>query len=92
AERRKVARNDGARFWMAQVSQIDITPSREFEIIPTIGNQTIEFGDGNNCDAKFKRLMIFYKQVLSKAGMNKYERIKIQYDNQIVGVKKQHNN
>lgn len=75
-------------FWMAQISQIDITPSREFEMVPMIGNHIIEFGDGTDYEAKFKKLFVFYKQVLSKTGMDKYERIKIQYNNEIIGVKK----
>ena len=75
-------------FWMAQINQIDITPSKDFEMIPTIGNHVIEFGDGTDYEAKFKKLFIFYKQVLSKTGMEKYERIKIQYNNEIIGVKK----
>jgi cell division protein FtsQ len=56
---------------MAQISQIDITPSKEFEMIPTVGNHIIEFGDGTDYDAKFKKLFIFYKQVLAKTGMDK---------------------
>jgi cell division protein FtsQ len=78
-------------FWMAQVSQIDITSSKEFEMVPTIGNHIIEFGDGTNYEAKFKKLFVFYTQVLSKTGMDKYERIKIQYNNEIIGVKNPHN-
>ncbi len=78
-------------FWMAQVSQVDITPSRQFEIIPTVGNHIIEFGDAKNADEKFRRLLIFYQQVLSKAGMEKYERVKVQYNNQVIGVKKGNN-
>jgi cell division protein FtsQ len=79
-------------FWMAQVSQIDITPSKEFEIVPTIGNHVIEFGDADDIDQKFHRLLIFYKQVLAKTGMDKYERIKVQFDQQVIGVKKSSNN
>lgn len=79
-------------FWMAQVSQIDITPSREFEIVPTIGNHLIEFGDGDDYEKKFHRLFVFYKQVLAKTGMEKYDRIKVQYDKQVIGVKKENNN
>ena len=75
-------------FWMAQISQIDITPSKEFEMIPTVGNHIIEFGDGTDYDAKFKKLFIFYKQVLAKTGMDKYERLKIQYNNEVIGVKR----
>lgn len=76
-------------FWMAQIAQIDITPSKEFEMIPTVGNHIIEFGDGTDYEAKFKKLFVFYKQVLAKAGMDKYERIKVQYGNEVIGVKKQ---
>jgi cell division protein FtsQ len=79
-------------FWMAQVSQIDITPSKEFEIVPTIGNHVIEFGDADDIDQKFHRLLIFYKQVLAKTGMDKYERIKVQFAQQVIGVKKQSSN
>lgn len=79
-------------FWMAQVSQIDITPTREFEIVPTIGNHLIEFGDATDHEKKFQRLFVFYKQVLAKTGMEKYERIKVQYDKQVIGVKKENDN
>ena len=75
-------------FWSAQVAQVDISPQRNFEIVPTIGSYIIEMGDGENLDAKFNRLMLFYKQVLVKTGLNKYTRVLVQYNNQIVGVKK----
>jgi len=75
-------------FWMAQISQIDITPAKEFEMIPTVGNHIIEFGDGTGYEGKFKKLFVFYKQVLAKSGMDKYERLKVQFDNEIIGVKK----
>jgi cell division protein FtsQ len=78
--------------WMYSISQIDITAAREFEIIPTEGNYIIEFGDGNEIEKKFKRLLLFNKQVLSKTGTDKYERVKVQYDKQVIGVKKENNN
>ncbi|MBC7850277.1 MAG: hypothetical protein H7Y31_11105 [Chitinophagaceae bacterium] len=74
-------------FWMAQVAQIDINASGNFEIVPALGNHIIEFGDGKNFDEKFARLLVFYKQVISKSGFNVYDRIKVQYTDQIVGVR-----
>ncbi len=53
-------------FWMAQVSQIDITPAREFEMVPTIGNHLIEFGDGNDYEKKFRRLYVFINRFWQK--------------------------
>lgn len=74
-------------FWMAQVAQVDITPQRNFEIIPVIGRHVVEFGNGEDYEKKFNRLFRFYRQVLSRKGFNAYERIKVQYDRQVVGVK-----
>ena len=75
-------------FWMAQVAQVDITDERTFEIIPVVGNHIIELGDGTGLKEKFDRLLLFYRKVLSKTGMELYDRIKVQYDGQVVGVKK----
>jgi cell division protein FtsQ len=75
-------------FRMAQVSQIDILPDANFEVIPTIGDQIIELGDANDLEKKFSRLNTFYKQAWLQNGMNSYEKLYVQYDNQVVAVKK----
>jgi cell division protein FtsQ len=75
-------------FWMAQISQVDITPDNTFEMIPVVGGHVIDFGDGTDYDKKFRRLLLFYQQVLSKTGMDVYERLNVQYARQVIGVKK----
>jgi len=75
-------------FWMAQIAQLDITPERTFELVPTIGNHIIGFGDGNNYEDKFHRLFVFYKQVLSKTGFDKYSRVDVAYAGQVIGTHK----
>jgi cell division protein FtsQ len=75
-------------FWSAQIAQIDITPNRTFELVPVVGNHVIAFGDGNECEKKFHHLFIFYKEVLSKTGFDKYARIDVQYDGEVIGTKK----
>lgn len=74
----------GSSFWMSQVAQVDITPEGKFEMIPVVGNHLVKLGDGGNMAAKFNRLMIFYKQVLSKTGFDKYKLIDVQYKGQVV--------
>jgi cell division protein FtsQ len=74
-------------FWMAQVAQIDITPGREFEMTPVVGNHTVILGDGENIERKFHRLFVFYKNVLSQAGFDKYKVINVQYTGQVTGIK-----
>ncbi|MHA4808587.1 cell division protein FtsQ/DivIB [Flavitalea flava] len=79
-------RNDP--FWMAQISQADISSNGNFTLIPTIGNHLIEFGDGTDYEKKFHRLYVFYKEVLSKTGFDKYSRVDVEYAGQVVGTKK----
>ena len=75
-------------FWSAQIAQVDITPQRQFEMMPTVGDHVIEFGDGKDIEAKFRRLMLFYDQVMSRAGLNAYARVNVQYAGQVIGKKK----
>ncbi len=74
-------------FWMAQVAQIDITAERTFEMTPVVGNHTVKLGSGEDMDKKFHRLMVFYRQVLSKTGFDKYKMIDVQYKGQVVVAK-----
>lgn len=72
----------------SQVAQVDITPQRTYEIIPVVGNQLIKIGNAENLDEKFSKLKMFYKQVWSKVGFEKYETIDVQYTGQVVAVKR----
>ena len=75
-------------FWMAQVSQIAITPLSNFELIPVIGDHIVEMGNAGDLEKKFKRLYTFYQKAWLQNGMNTYEKLDVQYDNQVVGIKK----
>jgi len=76
-------------FWMAQIAQVDIHGDREFDIVPVVGNHLVELGTAEDYQEKFGRLLSFYKQVLAKAGMNKYSKIRLQFRDQVVAVKKE---
>jgi cell division protein FtsQ len=71
-------------FLLMQIGQLDITPEKEIELYPVIGNHVVKFGTPNNYQSKFKRLNQFYKQVLEKAGLNKYSVLDLRFDKQIV--------
>lgn len=75
-------------FWTSQASEIDITPERNFEMIPVIGNHLVKIGDAENLEQKFHRLFLFYNTVLSKTGFDRYRIIDAQYDGQIVAIRK----
>ena len=75
-------------FWNAQVSQVNISPNRTFEIIPVLGNQVIKLGNADSLQSKFDKLTAFYKQIWSKSSFEKYESISVEFNGQIVAVKK----
>jgi cell division protein FtsQ len=75
-------------FWNAQVGQIDITPERKFELIPVVGSHVIKLGTGYSTTEKLNRLMVFYRQVLPKAGLAKYSALDVQFNNQVVAVRR----
>jgi cell division protein FtsQ len=74
-------------FWMAQVEQVNIN-NYEMEMIPKLGQHTIQFGDGTNVEAKFNRLLLFYKRIMNKTGWNYYSNLDVRYDKQLVAVRR----
>lgn len=71
-------------FWNAQISQLDIDAKNRITIFPQVGDEKIEFGKPENLDVKFRKLMIFYKEILPRMGWNKYSRVNLEYEGQIV--------
>lgn len=75
-------------FWNAQVEQIMITGDRKFEVIPKFGDHVVVFGEGTDIENKFAKLLIFYREGLSKAGWNTYSRINIAYQDEVIGTRR----
>ncbi len=71
-------------FWSQQLEQISINEESEIELIPRVGNHRILLGNGMNLEEKFWKLMIFYKEGLSKTGWNDYSYINLKFQNQVV--------
>lgn len=76
-------------FWTNQIQEVHIKADKNFQMIPLIGNQVIEFGDGMDYINKFHRLFIFYQQVLTKTGFQKYTSLKLAYAGQIIATRKE---
>ncbi|MES2559084.1 MAG: cell division protein FtsQ [Bacteroidota bacterium] len=79
---------DKDAFWKAQIEQIFVTAESEFVLIPKVGDHTIVFGTGEDLEEKFEKLLLFYKEGLSRVGWEKYSTINLKYKNQIVCTKK----
>lgn len=82
---------DSDPFWNAQVSQVDLVSCGDkcwtYEMTPVAGNHIVRLGDGKNIERKFHRLYLFYQQVLSKTGLDRYPIVDVGFAGQVVGVK-----
>lgn len=71
-------------FWSAQVGQFDIDSKGLFEMIPVVGNHRVQFGKAEDPAGEFHRLWLFYQQVLRTQGLDRYPRIDVRYNGQVV--------
>ena len=71
-------------FWNAQIAQMDIDSKGNITLFPQVGDLRIEFGQPINEKTKLKKLMILYKEILPRVGWNKYKRVNLEYEGQLV--------
>ena len=75
-------------FWNAQFKQMYFKADGDIELIPSVGNHVILIGGVDDLDESLTKLMILYKEGLSKTGWNNYKVINLKYKDQIVGIKR----
>ena len=75
-------------FWSSQINQIYVDSNDEYILIPRVGGQKIEMGKIDNFERKFDKLYALYKDGFSTVGWNKYKKINLKYENQIVCTKR----
>lgn len=71
-------------FWKAQISQIEVAEDGGVILHPTVGETKIDFGLPINIENKFKKLTVFYKQIIPNKGWNKYQWVRLKYKNQLI--------
>jgi cell division protein FtsQ len=76
------------KFWNAQIEQINILPNHTMELIPRVGDHILYLGVPDDYRTKLARAKRFYEEALNRIGWNKYARISVEFDNQIICTKK----
>ena len=71
-------------FWEAQIEQIHVLPDRSIELVPRVGDHIIYLGKAEDYERKLSRVKEFYRKALNEVGWNKYERINVEFSNQII--------
>ena len=71
-------------FLKSLIGQIYIDYNSEIILIPRIGNNEILFGNFNNIDIKFNKLLMFYTKIIPKKGWQFYSKINLAFEDQII--------
>jgi cell division protein FtsQ len=74
--------------WDAQIEQIYVEEDGEWILIPRTGNFEVLFGTPVNIEKKLTRLNLFMRDYLPEIGWDKYSKINLKFDNQIICTKK----
>jgi len=75
-------------FWNAQIQQIFVEEDGDVLLSPLVGGHIIEMGDLGNYREKLQIMRAFYKQVLAKNNWDKYEKVSLKYNNQVVAKRR----
>lgn len=76
-------------FWRNQIEQLNILDDGTVEMVPRVGDHILYLGKPVGVTRKLERLRKFYVYGLNKAGWNKYSRISVELNNQIICKKRQ---
>lgn len=71
-------------FWSAQIAHLVIKKDGDIDMLPQVTKQTITFGQPENIERKFSKLMTFYKEILPGKGWNTYSSVNLKFENQII--------
>jgi len=71
-------------FWKAQIEQVHVTSTGEVQMVPRVGAHLLEIGTPADAAEKLDRLYAFYTEGLNEIGWDKYSRISVAYDGQVV--------
>ena len=75
-------------FLNKNISQIFIKDDQKIDLKIRGNNTIIEFGNNNRLKNKIQNLKAFYNRAISKNEIDKYKKINLRFENQVVVVKK----
>jgi len=71
-------------FYKNQFRQIYLNGNKQLELVSTIGNQVILFGDTTRMANKLENLKHVYQEGLSRKGFDKFAQLDVRYKNRVI--------
>lgn len=71
-------------FWMAQLEAVNIQYDGSFEMTMQLGDETVNLGKRSDWNKLFPKLRLTYEKFTRDESWGKYDRIDLQYKNQVI--------
>ncbi|ABG59987.1 cell division protein [Cytophaga hutchinsonii ATCC 33406] len=75
---------DQSPYWKKMISQLTLLQNGDVVMQPQIGNYEIFFGKPTDIEVKFKKIDMFFRDILPAKGWDSYQRVNVSFNNQIV--------
>lgn len=72
------------KLWQAQISGLELLGNGDILLHQQVGKQVIEFGKPESIEDKFKKIGLFYTEIVPLKGWNAYERVNVKFKDQII--------
>jgi len=75
---------DSNEHWKRMISQITLKANGDIVMLPQIGDYEIQFGKPEDIETKFKKIDMFFLDILPSKGWDAYHSVNVAFNNQIV--------
>ncbi|MCU0416039.1 MAG: cell division protein [Cytophagaceae bacterium] len=71
-------------FWRAMIAQCTLLNNGDVVLLPQVGDYTIQFGKPTDLEEKFRKIEIFYKDILPSKGWDRYHSVNVKFKDQLI--------
>ena len=75
---------DQSEYWKKMIAQLTLQSNGNIVMLPQIGDYEIQFGKPEDIENKFKKIDMFFRDILPSKGWDAYKTVNVSFTNQIV--------
>lgn len=75
---------ESSKLWRDKIVQITVSDGGELSLVPRIGQEVFLFGQPDDIEDKFRKMEMYYRNIVPEKGASHYTRVSVEYEGQIV--------
>jgi cell division protein FtsQ len=73
-----------SKLWKDKIVQITVSDGGELSLVPRTGQEVFLFGQPDDIENKFRKMEMYYRNIVPEKGDSHYTRVSVEYEGQIV--------